>query len=162
MVTMKAHRHSQNGTGSGAESEEEYILQRLASKRSVSRSPQSKGKGRSVSYTTTTTTTTKSFDVGNTLGIYEDSDCLLANPTQMWDDLAREQEGSNLNRSPSQRPKTPAGMKSGSGSGNGMSVSKTRSVVESPRRSGGEEKMKVRKTSGRVGSASYGPVGLKR
>jgi len=160
IVTMKAHR--QNGTGSGAESEEEYILQRLASKRSVSRSPQSKGKGRSVSYTTTTTTTTNSFDVGNTLGIYEDCDCLLENPTQVWDDLVCEQESSNLNRSQSQRPKTQVGMKSGSGNGNGMNVSKTRCVAESPRRSGGEEKMKVRKTSGRVGSASHGPVGLKR
>ena len=150
IVTMKSHR--QGATGSGADSEEEYMLQRLAAKRSVSRSPQNKGKGRSVSYTTTTTTTTKRFDeVGDTMGIYQDPDCAEFE----WSDL----EQVDLNRSQSGRPKTPHTMKSGSG--NGMSVSKTRA---SPRRSGGEEKqvMKVRKTSGRVGSAGHAPITAKR
>ena len=50
VVTVESHRQSTNG----AESEEELILQRAASRRSQSKSPGSKGKARSVSYTTTT------------------------------------------------------------------------------------------------------------
>lgn len=96
-VTITNHRDS----GSGQESEEEIILQRMAQRRSQSKSPQNK-KGRSVSHTITTTT--------ETVSIFEDND----------------------------PPVSP------------MRVSKTRSPS---RRSGGEEKSKIRKTSGRVGSA---------
>jgi len=156
VVTVKAHRQS----GSGNESEEEFILQRLAHRRSQSKSPNGKGKGRSVSYTTTTTTTTKSYDIGDAVGIYEDSDCAVENTNLIWDELAREQENLKLSQSQTTRPKTP---KTNSGSGAGaMSVSKIRNMRESPRRSGGEDKTKVRKTSGRVGSASQAPVPVKR
>lgn len=169
VVTVSTHRHSQ--TGSGAESEEEIILRRLASRRSQSRSPQHpKGKNRSVSYTTTTTTTTKSYG-GDTdkVGIFEDVDegCgmqdVLEDTNAIWDELAQEQENMKLSSISEKngRPKTPKERASGMGA---ISVSKTRSTSlrESPRRSGGEEKMKIRKSSGRVGSASHGPLGVKR
>lgn len=163
MVTVEAHRHSTNG----ADSEEELILQRVASRRSQSRSPASKGKSRSVSYTTTTTTMTKTIDVGDTMGIYEDDGDInfqMEDTNAIWDELAQEQENLKLStmgeksQTGANRPKTP---RSASGMG-AMSVSKTRTLRESPRRSGGEDKMKVRKTSGRVGSASHGPIGVKR
>lgn len=96
-VTITNHRES----ASGQESEEEIILQRMAQRRSQSKSPRNT-KGRSVSHTITTTT--------ETVSIFEDND----------------------------PPVSP------------MRVSKTRSVS---RRSGGEEKSKIRKASGRVGSA---------
>lgn len=148
----------------GADSEEELILQRAASRRSQSKSPMgSKGKSRSVSYTTTTTTVTKSFDMGDDLNIYEDDGDVnfqLEDTNAIWDELAQEQENLKLStvNEKGSRPKTPRGA-SGMGA---MSVSKTRSLRESPRRSGGEDKTKVRKTSGRVGSASHGPIGVKR
>ena len=164
MVTVKTHRHGQDGNG--AESEEEIILQRLSAKRSVSRSPNNKAKGRSVSYTTTTTTTTKHFDdiVGNTMGIYEDSDCALddiasESGQQLWEEMAHESSRSARRNSNGGRPKTPGTART-SGSGM-MSITKTRSGTvpsSSPsRRSYGEEKIKVRKTSGRVGSANHAP-----
>ena len=148
IVTMKAHRQS----GSGAESEEEYTLRMLAHRRSQSRSPH--GKGRSVSYTTTTTTTTRSYDRAD--GIYEDADADLENTNMIWEELAAESPARSQSR-----PKTPGSTKGGSGNGV-VGLTKVRSTRESPRRSGGEDKMKVRKTSGRVGSASQQPVGLKR
>lgn len=159
VVTVEAHRHSTNG----AESEEELILQRAASRRSQSKSPAGKGKARSVSYTTTMTTTTKTFDMGDSVGIYEDEDVnfQMEDTNAIWDELAQEQENlklSTTNEKGQQRPKTP---RSASGMA-AMSVAKTRLLRESPRRSGGEDKTKVRKTSGRVGSASHGPVGIKR
>lgn len=162
MVKVETHRHSLNG----AESEEELILQKAASRRSQSRSPSSKGKARSVSYTTTTTTMTKTFEVGDNMGIYEDDGDInfeMEDTNAIWDELAQEQENLKLSTNEKSqngagRPKTP---RSASGMGN-MSVSKTRALRESPRRSGAEDKMKVRKTSGRVGSASHGPVGVKR
>ncbi|KAK4942133.1 cell division control protein 14 [Elasticomyces elasticus] len=160
-VTVETHRHSTNG----AESEEELILQRAASRRSQSKSPGSKGKARSVSYTTTTTTMTKTFDVGDTKGIYEDDGDVafqLEDTNAIWDELAQEQENLKLStlseKGGAPRQKTP---RSASGMG-AMSVSKTRSLRESPRRSGGEDRTKVRKTSGRVGSANHGPVAVKR
>jgi len=158
IVTVKTHRQSTGGN----ESEEEIILQRMAHRRSQSKSPHQKGKGRSVSYTTTTTTTTKSFDVGNTMGIYEDDGELLQieDTNAIWDELAQEQENLKLSTVGEKTPKTKTSrVASGMGS---MSVSKTRSTRDSPRRSGGEDKTKIRKTSGRVGSASHGPVGVKR
>jgi len=157
-VTMTTQRPSVNGN----ESEEELILQKLAHRRSQSRSPNAKSasKGRSVSYTTTTMTMTKSYDIGDTLGIYEDSDCVpgTENMPEIWDELAKEGEQLRLSQSTG-KPKTPRG-NSGNGSG-AVSVGKTRSVRESPRRSGGESQAKVRKTSGRVGSASYQPQAVK-
>ncbi|KAK7897122.1 cell division control protein 14 [Exophiala xenobiotica] len=156
-VIVETHRHSVNG----ADSEEELILQRAASRRSHSKSPvSSKGKGRSVSYTTTTTTVTKSFDMADDMNIYEDDGDVnfqLEDTNAIWDELAQEQENLKLS-TVGEKTKTP---RSASGKG-AMNVSKTRSLRESPRRSGGEDKTKVRKTSGRVGSASHGPVGVKR
>lgn len=166
VVTKTTHRQSV----SGPDAEEEYILQRLASRRSASRSPAAKGKGRSVSYTTTTTTTTKSFDVGDTVGIFEDDSDLPRHLTMeetngIWDELAQEQENLKLSTmsekyTSGNRPKTP---RSASGMG-AMSVAKTRSQRDktSPRRSDGEDKTRIRKTSGRVGSASHAPVSVKR
>ena len=149
VVTMQAHRQS----GGGAESEEEYTLRMLAHRRSQSKSPN--GKGRSVSYTTTTTTMTKSYDLVD--GIYEDNMEDVENQNMIWDELANEEFGQK-SQSPS-RPKTPASAKSGSGSGV-IGMAKVRGT--SPRRSGGEDKTKVRKTSGRVGSASHQPIAVKR
>ena len=151
---------------SAGDSEEELILQRAAMRRSQSRSPSSKGKARSVSYTTTTTTISKTFDVGENMGIYEDEEAdinfRMEDTNAIWDELAQEQENLKLStkseKNHSNKPKTP---RSASGMGS-MSVAKTRSLRESPRRSGAEEKTKVRKTSGRVGSANHGPVTIKR
>lgn len=146
VVTMKAHRQSQSGN----ESEEEYTLRMLAEKRSQSRSPN--GKKRAVSYTTTTTTTTR-YD---SPGIWEDSTPMPMNidqsrhmgaEQQIWEDLAQES---------GQRPKTPKGS-SGSGT---LGLPKQRKESPGRRRSGGEEKGRVRKTSSRVGSANTGPVGV--
>ena len=160
VATTETLRQSTNG----AESEEELILQRAASRRSQSRSPGSKGKARSVSYTTTTTTVTKSFDVGDTMGIYEDDGDVkfsMGETSAIWDELAQEQENLKLSTKSEKTDATRKTPRSASGMG-AMSVSKTRSLRESPRRSGGEDKMKIRKTSGRVGSASHGPIGVKR
>jgi len=161
VITMEVLRQS----GAGVESDEEIILQKMAARRSHSRSPNVKGKARSVSYTTTTTTMTKTIDVGDTMGIYEDDGEMhfqIEDTNAIWDELAQEQENLKLStgseKPPGPRPKTP---RTASGMG-AMSVSKTRSLRDSPRRSGGEDKTKVRKTSGRVGSASYGPVAVKR
>lgn len=162
VVTTKTHRQSISGN----DSEEEYILQRLAARRSQSKSPNHKGKARSVSYTTTTTTTTKTFDVGDTIGIYEDEGDMtplrVEGTNSIWDEFAQEQENTFKHSTVSEksvgRPKTP---RAASGMA-AMSVGKTRSLRESPRRSAGEDKTKVRKTSGRVGSASHAPVPVKR
>ena len=147
IVSVHSHRQSMNGS----ESEEEYTLRMLAHRRSESRSPgRSEKPGRSVSYTTTTTTVTKNYN--NDVAIFDDgsgssTDDMVEN--QIWDDVAREE--AKMSASTSSRPKTPSGR-----SGNGtIGVRKTR---ESPRRSAGEEKGRIRKTSGRVGSASGGPV----
>jgi len=149
IVTTKTHRHS----GSGNESEEEYTLRMLARRRSQSRSPH--GKARSVSYTATATTVTKSYNVGDNM--YQDTMSDVENQNTVWDELA-ENEGEYTAGRQSQRSKTPATAKSGSGSGT-IGMTKVRG---NPKRSGGEEKTKVRKTSGRVGSASMQPVGVKR
>ena len=145
VVTMKTHRQSQGG-----DSEEEITLQMLAARRSQSKSPGTKS-GRSVSYTTTTTTTTKSFGTS----IFEDESA----ENQLFDEMT----GTDSKTSRS-RPKTPASTKSGSGSAT-IGITKTRSssrTRESPRRSGSQAvDAKVRKTSGRVGSASHQPVAVK-
>lgn len=166
MIT-ETHRQSTNG----AESEEELILQRAASRRSQSKSPGSKGKARSVSYTTTTTTMTKTIDVSDGMEIYEDDaeiDFQLEDTNAIWDELAQEQENLKLSTKSEKvqvptngagRPKTTPRSASGMGA---MNIAKTRSLRESPRRSAGEDKTKIRKTSGRVGSASHGPTAVKR
>jgi hypothetical protein len=157
---------SQRQSINGQDSEEELILRKAADRRSKSKSPGSKGKARSVSYTTTTTTISKTFDVGDTMGIYEDDGEMnfqMEDTNAIWDELAQEQENLKLSTMSEKahggnKPKTP---RSASGMG-AMSVSKTRSLRESPRRSGAEEKTKVRKTSSRVASGNHGPVSVKR
>lgn len=164
--TDEAHVSEQRQSTNGADSEEELILQKAALRRSQSRSPSSKGKARSVSYTTTTTTLTKTFDVAESMGIYEDEaemNFQMEDTNAIWDELAQEQENLKLSTKSDKvhvgnKPKTP---RSASGMG-AMSVSKTRSLRESPRRSGAEDKTKVRKTSGRVASGSHAPVAIKR
>jgi protein-tyrosine phosphatase len=165
------------------DSDEEYILQRLAARRSASRSPNAasaKGKGRSVSYTTTTTTTTKTIDMGD-MGIYEDRDADVvfgnADGNNVWtDDVDSENQmqtsspnkklGMSDSRAPSRSPsiagntrsKTPRRSASGmhaSGNGSLAGLTKTRGSIkerESPMRRSTDERGKVRKTSGRVGS----------
>jgi cell division cycle 14 len=153
IVSMKTHRQSENGNGE-CESEEEYTLRMLAHRRSQSRSPiaagagnkTGKGKGRSVSYTTTTTTMTKSYGDA----IFDDSENATGEDVEnhIWEDLAKGEQAAATTTATT-RPKTP---KSGSGV---IGVQKTRGQNTcSPRRSGGEEKCRVRKTSGRVASAS--------
>jgi cell division cycle 14 len=163
IVSMKMHRQMEGGSGEGeCESEEEYTLRMLKHRRSQSKSPAggkngSAGKGRSVSYTTTTTTMTKSYDLGGGDAIFDEEDV----ENRIWDEVAAGEArtgsatatfGGASSSSTTTRPKTP---KSGSGSGM-IGMQKTRA---SPRRSGGEEKSRVRKTSGRVASASYAAVG---
>jgi hypothetical protein len=103
---------------------------------------------------------TKSYDLMD--GIYQDpiEDVENQEMVPVWDDLGAEAE-QEFGRQSQSRPKTPASMKASSGSGV-IGVTKVRGTRESPRRSGGEEKMKIRKTSGRVGSASHQPISVKR
>lgn len=168
------------------DSDEEFILQRLAARRSQSRSPNAsaKGKGRSVSYTTTTTTTTKTIDMGD-MGIFEDDgdavfrDNEVEDTNAIWADHQNENmsspkklslgapEAKSPSRSPSlgmgTRSRTPRRSASGvHTNANGVGVTKTRSVREreSPlRRSTDEAKSRVRKTSGRVGSQGQKVLG---
>ena len=123
VVSMQAHHQSQ-GT---SESEEEWQL-RILARRASSRSPLSSEKKRAVSYTTTTTTTHTSYSTAK------------AGSTD---------ELENWTTEPA-RPKTPASLKSGSGSGT-LGVGKVRAT---PRRSADSrsEAKGVRKTSGRIGS----------
>lgn len=101
------------------ESLDEFQLRLLA--RRTSRSPSSGDKKkRSVSYTTTTTSTTH------------------------WDTMGGESDIENR----SIRPKTPASVKGGSGSGS-ISIGKQRAT---PSRRNTDSKGAVRKTSGRIGS----------
>ncbi len=174
IVSMKTHRQSESGNGD-CESEEEYTLRMLAHRRSQSRSPvaaggknggksggnlkggSGNGKGRSVSYTTTTMTMTKSYDVGvgAAEGMFDDAGVgggAGGDEKSIWEVVANlEGEGRMT------RPKTPKSSSNGSGSGSGMiGVQKTRAATSgSSRRSGGEDKCRVRKTSGRVGSQSH-------
>ena len=172
IVSMKTHRQTESGNGD-CESEEEYTLRMLAHRRSQSRSPVvgggvvgKNGKGRSVSYTTTTTMMTKSFDVGLGPGdaIFDDADG--GDENRILEEVAKGEQGGMMptGAGAATRPKTP---KSGSGGGGIVGIQKTRRApTSSPRRSGGEEKCRVRKASGRVGSASvnagFGTVGVKR
>lgn len=148
IVSVHSHRH--NNTGS--ESEEEYTLRMLAHRRSQSRSPARSDKNRSVSYTTTTTTVTANYDQG--VNIFDDGSGSSADDmaeNQIWEEVARE----SMNASTSSRSKTP---NTKSGNGSGSSIVGMRKTRESPRRSAGEDKGKVQKTSRRVGSAPGGPI----
>jgi cell division cycle 14 len=136
VVSMSAHRQSQDGL----ESEEEFQL-RLVARRTASRSPSGREKPRSISQTTTTTTTT-TYNVGEKeVGIYED--------TEGWTEP-----------SSAGRPKTPGSMKSGSGSGS-LGVTKIRAT---PRRGADSrsESRGVRKISGRVASGGATTVSRPR
>ncbi|KAH0541582.1 hypothetical protein FGG08_003930 [Glutinoglossum americanum] len=125
---VSMHRTSRGGN----ESEEEWQLRMMTTKRTPSQSPNAKEK-RAVSYTATTTTAS-----------------ILQHTTH----TTERDSGNYTDAAPSSRPKTPAALKSGSGSGT-LGVGKVRS---SPRRGGDktpgvrEGVNGVRKTSGRVGS----------
>ena len=140
VVEMHSHRKSE-GQNAG-EVDEEWEL-RVLNRRTSSRSPLSSDQKRALSYTTTTTTSTK-YTTGDDDEALQD----LTSDVENWthhDELASE-------RLP--RPKTPASTKSGSGSGT-LGVAKMRG---SPlRRSAESREVKggVRKTSGRVGSATH-------
>ncbi|KAI9734590.1 MAG: cell division control protein 14 [Cirrosporium novae-zelandiae] len=124
MVSMRAHRQSEDG----AESEEEYQLRMLT--RRPSRSPSSspgKEAMRSISYSTTTTTTM--FSVSDNGAIHED--------VENWQTIDKT------------KTKTPTRAKSGNGSGT-IGVRKVRG--NSKRTVSKGEGNGVRKTSGRVAS----------
>ncbi|KAL8948494.1 MAG: hypothetical protein Q9222_005326 [Ikaeria aurantiellina] len=136
VVEMKSHRRSQDEDGVDNEEWETRII----SRRTSSRSPQSHDKRRAVSYTTTTTATySMTGDDENRPPPIEDIENWAYPPSYAGE------------KSP--RPKTPASIKSGSGSGT-LGVSKARA---SPlRRSAESREVKnggVRKTSARVTSA---------
>ena len=137
VVEMHTHRRSK-GQAEG-ESEEEWQLRRL-SRRTSSRSPNDKK--RSISYTTTTTTTTYNCGDDNAMAeaIMSDVENWAhdPNPSMMIEDKPK--------------TKTPNSAKSGSGSGM-IGIQKTRTPA---RRSPESREVKngVRKTSGRVGSAT--------
>lgn len=125
----------QQTTLNESESEEDYAMQMLSS-RKASQSPISRsGKRRAVSCTTTTTTMTK-WDV-------DGSDVENRIHEEDGMDIKPEEIGGGLKE---RRPKTP-GSRSGSGIGS-LSLSKR----SSPSRKSTEGKTSVRKTSGRVGS----------
>ena len=134
IIEVHSHRRS-HGRVEG-ESEEEWQLRRL-SRRTSSRSPAT-DKKRSVSYTTTTTTTTYNY------GDDQVAEAIMSDVENWTHDpgLAEEKP----------KTKTPGSSKSGSGSGM-IGISKTRTPS---RRSPESREIKngVRKTSGRVGSAS--------
>jgi cell division cycle 14 len=159
--SMSTSHHQEKSTDPATgltDSDEEFILQRLAARRSQSKSPNAsaKGKGRSVSYTTTTTTTTKTIDMGD-MGIFEDDgdavfgDNDVEDTNAIWADHQNENisspkklsitaapaEGKSPTRSPSlgmgTRARTPRRSASGvqqHGAGSGVGVAKTRSVRE--------------------------------
>ncbi|ETN43710.1 uncharacterized protein HMPREF1541_02869 [Cyphellophora europaea CBS 101466] len=186
MTTSTQQEKAADPATAMTDSDEEFILQRLAARRSASKSPNAtsaKGKGRSVSYTTTTTTTTKTIDMGD-MGIFEDDgdavfgDTEVEDSNAIWADHQNENAaspkkpslgasdgaGKSPTRSPSlgmgTRSRTPRRSASGvHNNGSGIGVAKTRSIREreSPmRRSTDESKSRVRKTSGRVGSQGHG------
>lgn len=138
VVEMRSHRKNQ-GQNPG-ENEEEWELCVLG-RRTSSRSPMSSEKRRAVSYTTTTTTSTRYSSTGDDEGIQE-----LTSDVENW----THHDDQPLDKT--SRPKTPASVKNGSGSGT-LGVAKMRG---SPiRRSAESREVKtggVRKTSGRVGS----------
>lgn len=163
IVSLQTHRTSCGGGGE-CESEEEYTLRMLAHRRSVSRSPGTKssgkkgvtGGGRSVSYTTTTTTMTKFVD--EDVGIFDeenqDENAKRAE-NGIWDEAITGMGHSNASgaaggASATTRSKTPKSASACGSGAAGIGVQKTRpqAAQASPtRRSGGEEKARVRKVS---------------
>ena len=140
VVEMRSHRQSQGPNPGETDEEWEY---RVLNRRTSSRSPASSDKKRAVSYTTTTTTSTKYSTVGEDEALQE-----LTSDVENWthhDELAHD-------RHP--RPKTPVSMKTGSGSGT-LGVAKMRGSPVRRSTESREVKNGVRKTSGRVGSASH-------
>ena len=136
VVEMHTHRTSRGQNED--ETEEEWQLRRL-SRRTSSRSPASNEKKRAVSYTTTTTTTTYNYDKD-----YATAEAIMSD-VENWG----HEPGMTEDRP---KTKTPSSAKSGSGSGM-IGIQKTRTPS---RRSPESREVKngVRKTSGRVGSAS--------
>ena len=134
VVEMHTHRRSK-GQMEG-ESEEEWQLRRL-SRRTSSRSPNEKK--RSVSYTTTTTTTTYNYGDDNAA-----AEAIMSDVENWGQDVGMIED----------KPKTKTPGSAKSGNGNGMiGIQKTRTPS---RRSPESREVKngIRKTSGRVGSAS--------
>jgi cell division cycle 14 len=151
MSTSQQHHQEKSAEPNSGltDSDEEFILQRLAARRSQSKSPNAasaKGKGRSVSYTTTTTTTTKTIDMGD-MGIFEDDgdavfrDNEIEDTNNIWAEHQNEnaaspnkkisltsstQEGKSPSRSPSlgmgTRARTPRRSASGVQHGTGSGV----------------------------------------
>lgn len=139
VVEMRSHRRSQGQTP--GEDQEEWEL-RVLNRRTSSRSPESSEKKRAVSYTTTTTTSTRYSTTGDDEALQE-----LTSDVENWtnhDDHATEKPS---------RSKTPASVKSGSGSGT-LGVAKMRGSPVRRSAESREVKSGVRKTSGRVGSAT--------
>lgn len=139
-VEMRSHRKSE-GQNPG-ENNEEWEL-RVLNRRTSSHSPMSSDRKRAVSYTTTTTTSTKLTTPGDDEALQE-----LTSDVENWthhDELAQERPF---------RSKTPASVKSGSGSGS-LGVAKMRGSPVRRSAESREVKNGVRKTSGRVGSANH-------
>lgn len=140
IVEMRSHRKSE-GQNPG-ENDEEWEL-RVLNRRTSSHSPMGSDKKRAVSYTTTTTTSTKLTTTGDEEALQE-----LTSDVENWthhDELASERPS---------RSKTPASVKSGSGSGT-LSVAKMRGSPVRRSAESREVKNGVRKISGRVGSTNY-------
>ena len=140
VVEMHSHRKSEGQ--SPGDVNEEWEL-RVLNRRTSSHSPMSSEKKRAISYTTSTTTSAKYTAAGDDEALQE-----LTSDVENWtnhDDAASE-------RHP--RPKTPASTKSGSGSGT-LGVAKMRGSPMRRSAESREVKNGVRKTSGRVGSASH-------
>ena len=139
VVEMHSHRTSE-GQNAG-DMKEEWEL-RVLNRRTSSHSPTNSEKKRAVSYTTSTTTSTK-FTAGDDEALQE-----LTSDVENWtnhDDATSEKH---------HRPKTPASTKSGSGSGT-LGVAKMRGSPVRRSAESREVKNGVRKSSGRVGSASH-------
>jgi cell division cycle 14 len=139
VVEMHSHRRSQDQTT--GEDQEEWEL-RVLNRRTSSRSPMSSEKKRAVSYTTTTTTSTRYSTTGDDEALQE-----LTSDVENWTN-----HDNHAAEKPS-RPKTPASVKSGSGSGT-LGVAKMRGSPVRRSAESREVKSGVRKTSGRVGSAT--------
>ena len=139
---LEVHSHRKSEGQNAGDVDEEWQL-RVLNRRTSSHSPISSEKKRAVSYTTTTTTSTKYTTAGNDEALQE-----LTSDVENWthhDELASERLS---------RPKTPASTKSGSGSGT-LGVAKMRGSPVRRSAESREVKNGVRKTSGRVGSASH-------
>ena len=139
---VEMHRHLKSEGQNAGDVDEEWEL-RVLNRRTSSPSPLSSEKKRAISYTATTTTSTKYTTSGDDEALQG-----LTSDVENWthhDELASELMS---------RPKTPASTKSGSGSGT-LGVAKMRGSPLRRSAESREVKNGVRKTSGRVGSASH-------